>query len=370
RQIEDDIITNDDITKFLDEHLDDDLKAVYAKQKDVDLAVENSRYRFRVNAYNTLDGQAMVLRKIETEVPQIEQLGLPQPVMDATNHKNGLVLVTGPTGSGKSTTLASMINRINRERAENIITIEDPVEFIHKGEKSIISQREVGRDAASFTGALKASLREDPDVILVGELRDLETVSLALTAAETGHLVFGTLHTNGAPNTINRILDVFPPEQQAQARSQLSQSLRLVVTQRLIKKNGGGRCAAFEVMLCSVAIANLIREGKIFQITHSMQTGKGMGMCTMEDSIKGLLSQGLISIDEVRDVFPEEEYPNGVPGAMPPAGFVNAAPTPAINPAPAPEVTAPVNTEGVAPLNPDGSSVVPPPPVGGNPEGV
>lgn len=292
---EDDMIKRSDIEAFIEETLDDEQKAQYHEQKDLDLAIMGGGMRFRVNIYNTLNGPAMVLRKIETVIPPIEDLGLPKAVMDITHEKNGLVLVTGPTGSGKSTTLAAIVDRINRERDENIITIEDPVEFIHSSKKSIVSQREVGKDAVSFASALKASLREDPDVILLGEMRDLETVSLALTAAETGHLVFATLHTNGAPNSINRMLDVFPPTQQAQARSQLSQSLRLVVTQQLIKRiDKESRIAAFEVMLNTVAIANLIRENKVFQITHSMQTGKQLGMMTMEDCVKDLVAKGMI----------------------------------------------------------------------------
>jgi twitching motility protein PilT len=208
--------------------------------------------------------------------------------------KAGLVLVTGQTGSGKSTSLAAMVDKINRERGENIITIEDPIEFVHKNKNSIITQREVGRDTNSFATALKGALRQDPDIILLGELRDYETVSMALTAAETGHLVFGTLHTSGAPETINRIIDVFPAEEQAQARSQLSQSLRLVMTQQLLKRQGGGRIGAFEVMVCVPAVANLIRESKIVQIQTVMQTGKQFGMVTMDKYIELLHEKNLV----------------------------------------------------------------------------
>ena len=209
-------------------------------------------------------------------------------------HK-GLVLVTGPTGSGKSTTLAAIVNEINKTRTANIITVEDPVEFIHKDAKSIVSHREVGKQTQTFASALKAALREDPDVILVGEMRDLETVSLALTAAETGHLVFGTLHTSGAPSTINRIIDVFPPEQQAQIRAQISTSLKMVVTQRLLKtKDGLGRCGAFEVMKCTAPIQNLIRESKIHQIPSIMQTAVKDGMITMSKSLENLVTAGKI----------------------------------------------------------------------------
>jgi len=229
-----------------------------------------------------------------TEVPHIDQLGLPPAVHDILTAKAGLVLVTGQTGSGKSTSLAAMIDKINRERGENIITVEDPIEFVHQNKQSIITQREVGRDTQSFATALKGALRQDPDIILLGELRDYETVSMALTAAETGHLVFGTLHTSGAPETINRIIDVFPASEQAQARSQLSQSLRLVLTQQLLKRRDGGRIGAFEVMVCIPAVANLIRESKIVQIQTVMQTGQQFGMVTMEKYTEMLTAKKLI----------------------------------------------------------------------------
>jgi len=219
---------------------------------------------------------------------------LPPAVHDILTAKAGLVLVTGQTGSGKSTSLAAMIDKINRERGENIITVEDPIEFVHQNKQSIITQREVGRDTQSFATALKGALRQDPDIILLGELRDYETVSMALTAAETGHLVFGTLHTSGAPETINRIIDVFPASEQAQARSQLSQSLRLVLTQQLLKRRDGGRIGAFEVMVCIPAVANLIRESKIVQIQTVMQTGQQFGMVTMEKYTEMLTAKKLI----------------------------------------------------------------------------
>ncbi|MCH2038300.1 MAG: PilT/PilU family type 4a pilus ATPase [Rickettsiales bacterium] len=269
----------------------------YSKSQidDLDIVISIEDIRFRINIYNTITGPAMVLRKIHTVIPEIESLGLPPSVIEVTKEKNGLVLITGATGAGKSTSIAAIINRINETRSENIITIEDPVEFVHTCKSSIVSQREIGKDTSSFAQALRSALREDPDVILVGELRDLETISLALTAAETGHLVFGTLHTNGAPNTINRILDVFPPNQQNQARTQLSQSLRLVVTQQLIKRiDKDQRVAAFEVMVNN-AVSNLIRENKVFQIEQVMQTGKGAGMITMKDSLNRLHELGIIS---------------------------------------------------------------------------
>ena len=262
---------------------------------ELDSSVTLSGLRFRANFYKTIQGPAAVLRRVESVIPTMDQFDLPPVLYDIIDMHKGLVLVTGPTGSGKSTTLAAIVNEINKTRTSNIITVEDPVEFIHKDLKSIVSHREVGKQTQTFATALKAALREDPDVILVGEMRDLETVSLALTAAETGHLVFGTLHTSGAPSTINRIIDVFPPEQQAQIRAQISTSLKMVVTQRLLKtKDGQGRCGAFEVMKCTPPIQNLIRESKIHQIPSIMQTAVRDGMITMEKSLEELAKSGKI----------------------------------------------------------------------------
>ena len=262
---------------------------------ELDSSVTLSGLRFRANFYKTIHGPAAVLRRVESVIPTMDQFDLPPVLYDIIDMHKGLVLVTGPTGSGKSTTLAAIVNEINKTRTANIITVEDPVEFIHKDLKSIVSHREVGKQTQSFASALKAALREDPDVILVGEMRDLETVSLALTAAETGHLVFGTLHTSGAPSTINRIIDVFPPEQQAQISAQISTSLKMVVTQRLLKtKDGQGRCGAFEVMKCTAPIQNLIRESKIHQIPSIMQTAVKDGMITMTKSLEELVKAGKI----------------------------------------------------------------------------
>ena len=262
---------------------------------ELDSSVTLAGLRFRANFYKTIHGPAAVLRRVESVIPTMDQFDLPPVLYDIIDMHKGLVLVTGPTGSGKSTTLAAIVNEINKTRTSNIITVEDPVEFIHKDLKSIVSHREVGKQTQSFASALKAALREDPDVILVGEMRDLETVSLALTAAETGHLVFGTLHTSGAPSTINRIIDVFPPEQQAQIRAQISTSLKMVVTQRLLKtKDGLGRVGAFEVMKCNAPIQNLIREAKIHQIPSIMQTAVKDGMITMTKSLENLAQAGKI----------------------------------------------------------------------------
>ena len=291
-------ITHDLLDALFREELSDEDYDKFCETRDIDFAMTVAGQRFRANGYHTMRGWALILRTIVTDVPNIDQLGLPQAVHNVLKEKKGLVLVTGQTGSGKSTSLASMINKINRERAEHIITIEDPIEFVHTEIRSIISQREVGRDTMSFGSALKGALREDPDIILLGEMRDYETVSLALTAAETEHLVFGTLHTSGAAETINRIIDVFPAEEQSQARSQLSSSLQLVMTQQLLKRKTGGRIGAFEVMVCVPAVRNLIREDKIPQIGTVMQTGAQFGMITMDKYVDELEKQNLIVIDD------------------------------------------------------------------------
>ncbi len=289
------LVKEQDLKDLLSMNCDEGELEKFEKTHELDTAITLSGLRFRANFYKTINGPACVCRRVESKIPEMEQFSLPQVLYDIIDMHKGLVLVTGPTGSGKSTTLAAIVNEINKTRTANIITVEDPVEFIHTDNKSIVSHREVGKQTQSFAAALRAALREDPDVILVGEMRDLETVSLALTAAETGHLVFGTLHTSGAPSTINRIIDVFPPEQQAQIRAQISTSLKMVVTQRLFKtKDGQGRCGAFEVMKCTPPIQNLIREAKIHQIPSIMQTAVRDGMITMEKSIQDLVGSGKI----------------------------------------------------------------------------
>lgn len=268
----------------------------FEEELEVDFAFSvDNLARFRVNAFMQNRGPSAVFRLIPNSIPSIHQLGLPESISQFCDLPRGLVLVTGPTGSGKSSTLAAMIDHINQHQAKHIITIEDPIEFIHSSSKCLINQREVHRDTKSFSVALRSALREDPDIILVGEMRDLTTIKLALTAAETGHLVFGTLHTTSAMQTINRIIDVFPGDEQNLVRSMLSESLKVVISQTLIKKRAKGRIAALEVMLANHAISNLIKEGKIAQIYNMMQTGKDQGMYTLEQHLQQLLEQQLIS---------------------------------------------------------------------------
>ena len=254
--------------------------------------------RFRVNVFKQRGTLASVMRSLPFNIPEPEQLGIPAEVVEMTSRKRGLILVTGPTGSGKSTTLASLIHVINRTYPYHIITLEDPIEYLHRHDKSVVNQREIGSDSTDYAQALRAALREDPDVILVGEMRDLETISTAITAAETGHLVFSTLHTIGADKTIDRIIDVFPPNQQQQIRIQLASVLECVVSQQLLKKaDGSGRVAALEVLFANNAVRNLIRESKTYQIASIMQTNKRAGMQTMDDALYDLYMRKLIDAD-------------------------------------------------------------------------
>jgi twitching motility protein PilT len=256
--------------------------------------------RFRVNAFNHARGAGAVFRTIPSEILTLEDLMAPKIFKDIAMYPRGIVLVTGPTGSGKSTTLAAMIDYINDNKPDHILTIEDPIEFVHKCKRCLINQREVHRDTLGFAEALRSALREDPDVVLVGEMRDLETIRLALTAAETGHLVFGTLHTSSAAKTIDRIVDVFPAAEKEMVRSMLSESLRAVISQTLLKRTGGGRIAAHEIMIGNPAIRNLIREGKIAQMYSAIQTGQASGMQTLDQNLQEMLSKGLISKEEAR----------------------------------------------------------------------
>ncbi|MGI5816662.1 MAG: type IV pilus twitching motility protein PilT [Armatimonadota bacterium] len=282
-----DILTDDQVQRF---ETDLELDCSYAFQ---DIA------RFRVNVYRDRGTVASALRLIPRKIPTVEELNLPPIVSDLARRVRGLILVTGPTGSGKSTTLASMINQINHERAEHIITIEDPIEYLHTHNKSVINQRELGQDTHSFNNALRASLREDPDVILVGEMRDLETIQLAVTCAETGHLVMATLHTNSAAESVDRMIDVFPPAQQDQIRIQISNNLQAIMSQQLMRRAGQpGRIAAIEVMIASSAIRNLIREGKTHQITSHIQTSSSSGMQTMDQALRDLYHASMITYED------------------------------------------------------------------------
>lgn len=256
--------------------------------------------RFRVNAFNHNRGAGAVFRTIPSKVLTMEELGMGQVFRDISMIPRGICLVTGPTGSGKSTTLAAMLDYINDNKYEHILTIEDPIEFVHSSKKSLVNQREVHRDTLGFNEALRSALREDPDIILVGELRDLETIRLALTAAETGHMVFGTLHTNSAAKTIDRIVDVFPAEEKSMVRSMLSESLQAVISQTLLKRQGGGRVACHEIMRGTPAIRNLIREDKIAQMYSAIQTGGAVGMQTMDQGLQDLVSRNIISREAAR----------------------------------------------------------------------
>lgn len=257
--------------------------------------------RFRVNAFNQNRGCGAVFRTIPSKVLTMEQLGMGNIFKDICMQPNGIVLVTGPTGSGKSTTLAAMIDYINENKYEHILTIEDPIEFVHESKKCLMNQREVHRDTHGFDAALRSALREDPDIILVGELRDLETIRLALSAAETGHLVFGTLHTSSAAKTIDRVVDVFPAAEKSMIRTMLSESLRSVVSQTLLKKTGGGRVAAHEIMIATPAIRNLIREDKIAQMYSAIQTGQKIGMQTLDQCLLDLLNRKVISREQAKE---------------------------------------------------------------------
>ena len=256
--------------------------------------------RFRVNAFNQNRGCGAVFRTIPSEILTLEQLSAPKIFEELSSFPRGIVLVTGPTGSGKSTTLAGMVDYKNENELGHILTIEDPIEFVHNSKKCLINQREVHRDTAGFAPALRSALREDPDVILVGEMRDQETISLALTAAETGHLVFGTLHTSSAAKTVDRIIDVFPAAEKAMVRSMLSESLRAVVSQTLLKKHGGGRVAAHEILVGTPAIRNLIREDKVAQMYSAIQTGQQHGMQTLDQCLKDLVAKGVVDVAEAR----------------------------------------------------------------------
>ena len=298
-------LSPDEVMAMLLSVMTDKQRTEYEDHLELDFAVDfGVGSRYRVNAFMTTNGPAAVLRAIPNTVSKMEELNLPRVIEDLTKLEKGLVLVTGPTGSGKSTTMAAMIDHINRNSNKHILTIEDPVEFIHKSDKSLINQREIGVHSTSFARALRSAMREDTDVILIGEMRDLETIHLALSAAETGHLVLGTLHTSSAPQTVDRIIDVFPAEDKAMIRAMLSNSLEAVVSQRLIKKaDGTGRVAAFEILIANSAVRNLIREGKIPQIFSMMQVGTKVGMCILKDSVFELVKNNVITDEDARLVL-------------------------------------------------------------------
>ena len=306
-------VTPEQVTELVNSIMSDAQRATFEAEHEVDFACElEGKGRFRVNVFVHSRGPGAVLRTIPTKIPALDTLHMPPVLKELCTRERGLVLVTGPTGSGKSTTLAAMVDVINQTWDAHILTIEDPIEFVHPPKRCLVNQREVGPHTNSFSNALRSALREDPDVILIGEMRDLETISLALTAAETGHLVFGTLHTSSAPKTIDRIIDVFPAGQQGQIRTMLSESLEAVVAQSLLKKKGGGRVAACEVLIGTPAVRNLIREGKLHQITSMMQTGQRLGMQTLDMGLADLVKRGLIE-----------------PTALPPRPAMNGSGAPA-----------------------------------------
>ncbi len=285
-----------DVNGLVYDIMNDRQRKEYEENLEVDFSFEiPGLARFRVNAFNQNRGPAAVFRTIPSIIKTLDELGCPDIFRDISDTPRGLVLVTGPTGSGKSTTLAAMVDYINAHKKDHILTIEDPIEFVHENKECLINQREVHRDTLSFEAALRSALREDPDVILVGEMRDLETIRLAMTAAETGHLVFGTLHTTSAPKTIDRIIDVFPAAEKSMVRSMLSESLRAVISQTLIKRVGGGRVAAHEIMIGVPAIRNLIREDKIAQMYSAIQTGMQHGMQTMDQCLQNLVNRGVVT---------------------------------------------------------------------------
>jgi len=301
-------LTEETIETLIFAILEEDQKQILLKDKEFDFSFAfGDLGRFRVNAFHERGNLAAALRLIPTEILTIEQLGLPPVVNKFADYPRGLVLVTGPTGSGKSTSLAALVNKINHERSTHILTIEDPIEYTHKSIKSVIVQREVHYDTYSFSAALRSSLRQDPDVVLIGEMRDLESISAAITIAETGHLVFATLHTNSASQSIDRMVDVFPPHQQPQIRSQLANILMAICSQRLVPSIGGGRIAAAEILIATPAVRNIIREGKSHQLEAVIQTGAEFGMQSLDKTLVNLIHNGTITYEEARTFAVDQE---------------------------------------------------------------
>jgi len=301
KRIEHPALSRDEVHTMAFDVMNDAQRRIFQEKLDIDFSFElGDIARFRVNVFLTRRGEAAVFRVIPSDIVTLDQLAMPPILKDLCGRERGLVLVTGPTGCGKSTTLAAMIHHINDNEDVTIITIEDPIEFVHDSRKSLVNQREVGLHTQSFANALRGALREDPDVILVGEMRDLETISLALTAAETGQLVFATLHTSSAPKSVDRIIDAFPTAQQNQVRTMFSESLQAVITQSLCKKKGGGRIAACEILMGVPAVRNLIREAKIHQLPSVMQTGQKQGMQTLDMALQDLVARGLITREEAQ----------------------------------------------------------------------
>ena len=345
--------TAEQVHVLVTEIMSEEQRAIYEADHEIDLAYQSAPEigRFRVNAFTTSTGPAAVLRTIPTVVPSLDDLRAPASFARFMTLERGLILVTGPTGSGKSTTLAAMVDHANRTMKKHILTVEDPIEFVHQAKQSLINQREVGPHTKSFSRALKSALREDPDIILVGEMRDLETIALALTAAETGHLVLGTLHTTSAPKTIDRIIDVFPAGDKDMVRAMLSESLQAVISQMLLKRTGGGRVAAHEIMVGTPAVRNLIRENKIPQIVSMLQTGQRFGMQTMRECIQRLVGEGTVAeaeLDRFKINFGETETLSreAAPAGPAPARAPQPqAPAPAAKPEPSAEQAAPQNRD-------------------------
>ena len=301
KKLDNPALTKEEVHALVYDIMNDAQRRVFEETHECDFSFELGKVaRFRVNVFLQRKGEGAVFRTIPTKVMSLEELGMPPILKQLCEKDKGLILVTGPTGSGKSTTLAAMVDYLNSSFEGHILTVEDPIEFVHASKKCLVNQRELGPHTHSFANALRSALREDPDIILVGEMRDLETIQLALTAAETGHIVFGTLHTSSAPKTVDRIIDVFPPNQQAQIRAQFAESIEAVITQALLKKKVGGRAAALEILTGTTAVRNLIREGKIHQIPGTMQVSQKDGMQTMDMALTSLVTRGIVTREEAQ----------------------------------------------------------------------